>query len=178
MEMGDVVRFTMLFRQPWWQTLAAGQEKSPHARQMRFLFTGNTLPPVWWTSYPEGEAMASLTGWVGGPRSHALQGRSAQELGDEACRTLARALRADPEQVRAQLAGTWMHDWSADPFARGAYSYVPAGALDAPAAMAQPERHTVFFAGEHTDITAQWGTVHAALRSGQRAASQVMDELA
>ena len=32
---------------------------------------------------------------------------------------------------------------------------------------------TLFFAGEHTDTTGHWGTVHAAMRSGQGAAQQV-----
>ena len=32
------------------------------------------------------------------------------------------------------------HDWSADPYSRGAYSYVPAGALDAPAKLTSPSR--------------------------------------
>ena len=32
------------------------------------------------------------------------------------------------------------------------------------------------FAGEHTDTTGHWGTVHAALRSGLRAAQQVLGE--
>lgn len=79
-------------------------------------------------------------------------------------------------EVRAQLVETYTHDWSHDPFACGAYSYIPAGALDAPTAMTQPEENTLFFAGEHTDVTAHWGTVHAALRSGLRAANQVLEE--
>jgi hypothetical protein len=40
--------------------------------------------------------------------------------------------------------------------------------------MATPSRETLFFAGEHTDVTGHWGTVHAAMRSGERAARQVM----
>jgi hypothetical protein len=36
--------------------------------------------------------------------------------------------------------------------------------------------NTLFFAGEHTDTTGHWGTVHAALRSGLRAAAQTLVE--
>jgi monoamine oxidase len=43
--------------------------------------------------------------------------------------------------------------------------------------MSQPEEGTLYFAGEHTDVTGHWGTVHAALRSGMRAAEQVLGEL-
>ena len=78
--------------------------------------------------------------------------------------------------VRAQLVATYTHDWSGDAFSRGAYSYVPVGAIDAPAAMAEAVADTLFFAGEHTDVTGHWGTVHAAIRSGLRAAAQVLGE--
>jgi monoamine oxidase len=71
---------------------------------------------------------------------------------------------------------TWWHthDWSADPYSRGAYSYAPAGALDASTQMAEPVQDTLYFAGEHTDTSGHWGTVHGALRSGFRAADQCL----
>jgi monoamine oxidase len=43
--------------------------------------------------------------------------------------------------------------------------------------MAEPECDTLFFAGEHTDTTGNWGTVHAALGTGLRAAEQVISSL-
>ena len=172
--MGQAVRFTMVFRERWWeQSRALAAEK---LRAMSFLFTPQHLPPVWWTAHPEPEAAPTLIGWIGGRRAKALEGKSAGELGREACATLARAFSLDEDLVRASLLETHSHDWSGDPFARGAYSYVPAGAMDASAAMTQPEAETLFFAGEHTDTTGHWGTVHAALRSGLRAAQQVLGE--
>ena len=172
--MGHAVRFTMVFRERWWeQSHAAEVEK---LRSMSFLFTAQDLPPVWWTAYPEAETAATLIGWIGGPRAKALEGKSAGELGREACATLAQVFSVDEDLVRASLIETHSHDWSSDPFARGAYSYVPAGAMNAPEAMTQPENDTLFFAGEHTDTTGHWGTVHAALRSGLRAAQQVLGE--
>jgi monoamine oxidase len=69
-----------------------------------------------------------------------------------------------------------LHDWQADPFARGAYSYVPAGAADASLHLSYPVDGTLFFAGEHTDTSGHWGTVHAALRSGLRAAEQLLQD--
>lgn len=65
-----------------------------------------------------------------------------------------------------------MHDWQADPFARGAYSYAMAGAADAIDVLAAPVENTLFFAGEATD-GAHTGTVHGALASGYRAAAQI-----
>jgi monoamine oxidase len=40
--------------------------------------------------------------------------------------------------------------------------------------MSIPVAGTLYFAGEHTDTTGHWGTVHGAIRSGLRAARQVL----
>jgi monoamine oxidase len=170
--MGHAVRFTMVFRERWWEQSHAAETAKLQA--MGFLFTQQHLPGVWWTAHPEPEAAPTLTAWIGGPRAKVFEGWSAGELGREACATLAQVFSVDEDLIRASLMETHTHDWSNDPFARGAYSYVPAGAMDAPAAMTQPEAETLFFAGEHTDTTGHWGTVHAALRSGLRAAQQIL----
>jgi monoamine oxidase len=86
-------------------------------------------------------------------------------------------LFALPEkELRALLVSWHMHDWQSDPFSLGAYSYAPKGALNASEAMAQPVEGTLFFAGEHTDTSGHWGTVHGALRSGLRAARQILED--
>lgn len=172
--MGHAARFTMVFREPWWVGSPALDRET--LRTMSFLFTSSRMPPVWWTSHAGAESLCALTGWAGGPRASALQGKSAEQLGRAACATLAKIFAVDEEIVRAALVATYTHDWSADRFSRGAYSYVPVGAMDASAAMAQPEAETLFFAGEHTDVTGNWGTVHAAIRSGLRAAAQLLHE--
>ncbi len=173
--MGSAERLTMIFREPWWEQSKRVNKKS--LQTMSFLFTFRRSPPVWWTPYPEPQALPTLTGWVGGPRAAKLIGRDAEELGEQACRELAEVFGVPEQQIRETLMATHKHDWETDPFARGAYSYVPAGALDAPAAMAEPECDTLFFAGEHTDTTGHWGTVHAALGTGLRAARQVFNSL-
>jgi len=169
--MGSAERFTMIFREPWWERSKRVDAKA--LRTLSFLFTFRRLPPVWWTPHPEPQALPTLTGWAGGPRAAKLIGRDADELGAQACAELAEVFGLPAQQVRNALLTTHKHDWELDPFACGAYSYVPAGALDAPAAMAEPEAGTLFFAGEHTDTTANWGTVHAALGTGLRVAQQV-----
>jgi monoamine oxidase len=169
--MGAAERFTMVFSERWWERSLRLKPKA--LRDMSFLFTSQRTPPVWWTLHPEPEALPKLTGWAGGPRAAQLAGRSADELGRAACGELAEVFALPEQMIRGALMATHRHDWSLDPFSRGAYSYVAAGALDAPQAMTRPEMNTLFFAGEHTDITGHWGTVHAALRSGLRAATQV-----
>ncbi len=172
--MGHVVRFTLAFREPWWHQAEAGKAPAEARRSMSFVFTTQRMPPVWWTRHPEPEPLPTLVGGAGGPRCEALQGKTAAELGEVACRELAEVFAMPYERIRGELLGTYTFAWSDDPYARGAYSYVPAHALDAPAAMTRPEANTLFFAGEHTDTTGHWGTVHAALRSGLRAAEQIL----
>jgi monoamine oxidase len=174
MAMGDAARFTMVFRERWWEQSTVCVEEA--LRRMSFLFTPERLPPVWWTGHPETEALPTLTGWVGGPRAAAFLGKSAEALGQAACAALAEVFAMERGEVTAALVETHVRDWAADPYALGAYSYVPAGAIDAPKAMAAAEAGTMFFAGEHTDLTANWGTVHAAVGSGWRAARQVLGE--
>jgi monoamine oxidase len=174
MAMGDAVRFTMVFRERWWEQSAVCVEEA--LRRMSFLFTPERLPPVWWTGHPETEALPTLTGWVGGPRAATFFGKSAEALGQAACAALADVFAMERADVTAALVETQVHDWAADPYALGAYSYVPAGAIDAPKAMSAAEAGTMFFAGEHTDLTANWGTVHAAVGSGWRVARQVLGE--
>jgi monoamine oxidase len=174
--MGQVVRFTLVFRERWWEGALDSGAHPESLRTMSFLFTSRRMPPVWWTRHPEPEPLPTLVGWAGGPRSEALRGKGPSELGEFACRELSETLRVPPERIRGALISVHGFDWSADPFALGAYSYVPAGALDAPGAMSVPEHGTLFFAGEHTDTTGNWGTVHAALSTGLRAARQILGE--
>jgi monoamine oxidase len=69
------------------------------------------------------------------------------------------------------------HDWEADPFARGAYSYVRVGGMGAQAVLASPVENTLFFAGEATELAGHHATVHGALFAGQRAADEVLHSL-
>jgi monoamine oxidase len=168
LRMGQARRFTLLFNEEFWKKSAP----QPAISEMSFLFSFSEMPPVWWTPHPE--PSHTITGWVGGPRSVALTGLDAKTLAIKACATLARIFGLPKEQVQGLLKGCYTHDWQHDRFTLGAYSYVAAGGLDASKQMAEPVADTLFFAGEHTDITGHWGTVHAAMRSGLRAAEQVL----
>jgi monoamine oxidase len=70
-----------------------------------------------------------------------------------------------------------VHDWTADPYIRGSYSYPAPGTrpLSGPTkreVLAQPVGSTLYFAGEATHNTAA-STVPGALQSGERAGSEV-----
>lgn len=167
LRMGQVRRFTLLFREKFWKQLEPAS-----VANLSFLFSFTSMPPVWWTPHPA--PGNTLTGWVGGPRSDALANLTAAQLGEAACETLAQIFSLDATYLREQLINCYTHDWQHDALTAGAYSYVAAGALDACSKMTLPAENTLYFAGEHTDTTGQWGTVHAAIRSGHRAAQQIL----
>ena len=73
------------------------------------------------------------------------------------------------------VAEYFVHDWQSDPFSRGAYSYIRPGGMHAPAELARPVEDTIFFAGEATDTEGHGGTVHGAMRTGHRAAREVLE---
>ena len=155
--MGSATRITFIFREQFWQKAAPG---------LSFLFAAGEAVPVWWSP---AEDSALLTGWLGGPRAAA--GPTGEALRDAALTTLMKIFGR--EDLPDLLLDWNSHDWQRDPLALGAYSYVPVGALEASAALAQPFEDTLYFCGEHTDTTGQWGTVHAAMRSGIRVAEAI-----
>jgi monoamine oxidase len=167
MRMGQAARFTLLFHEPFWKHLP----EPKNLDQLSFLFSFDETPRVWWTPHPK--TCSSITGWVGGPRSASLATLQPDELAEHACATLARIFNLKAAQLRESLQACITHNWQQDPYSLGAYSYVAAGGLNAPKLLSEPVANTLFFAGEHTDTTGHWGTVHAAVRSGLRAADQI-----
>jgi monoamine oxidase len=88
--------------------------------------------------------------------------------------SLSRLLGLERERLADLLVAWYTRDWQADPYARGAYSYIPFGGLDAPRLLAEPVEDTLFFAGEATDLDGQNGTVHGAMASGRRASGEII----
>ena len=174
MRMGNAWRAVLLFRERFWAKL---KDHPLHGKleEMSFLFAFGMAPPTWWTPFPE--RTPSLTAWAGGPPADMLTDRDPDQLQHDMCQLLADLLGLDKSSILTMLLHTGHHDWKRDPLALGAYSYLPSGALDAPQQMTEPVEGTLFFAGEHTDTTGHWGTVHGAFRSGLRAADQVLQRV-
>lgn len=176
MAMGHVCRVNLVFRSRWWADLPHPQHDG--LQELSFLLpterTSADEPHfyVFWTGFPSLDPV--LTAWSGGPAADRFAALNDHEIAHIACADLARIFGLSNDQVLDQLASHHSHDWQRDPFSMGAYSWVPAGAVDASSRMSRPVENTLFFAGEHTDTTGHWGTVHGALRSGLRAAAQVL----
>jgi monoamine oxidase len=134
-----------------------------------FFFAPQETPPTWWTTNPKPSEM--VTGWIAGRKLADLRPSSLPESGLAA---LSKILGTD---ARRRLLRFHHHDWQTDSNSMGAYTYVPRGAIHASDELSLPVESTLFFAGEHTDTTGHWGTVHGALRSGYRAAKQVLEQV-
>jgi monoamine oxidase len=97
---------------------------------------------------------------------------------DTALAELARAFGIPRPRIEELLDSCYFHDWQADPYSRGAYSYVPAGATDARLALATPAGGcTLFFAGEAANLEGHSAMVHGAIASGRHAAVQILRAL-
>ena len=156
---GPVIRVAMRFDSRFWQA---------RAPQIAFFHVPQAPFPTFWTPLPMRAAL--LTAWAGGPKAARLTGSSKEKLVRAALRTIGMVFGGAP---RKQLASALVQDWQADPYSRGGYSYVRVGGAGARERLAEPLDNTLFFAGEATD-TEEAGTVAGALRSGQRAAREVL----
>lgn len=181
MAMGPVLRQTLLFDAPFWEGAplrTAAARATERIGVLGFLFAREETPATWWTVRPDATPM--LTAWAAGPKAVALAKKAAvsgepRTLLAEALRALSKIFGLEAAAIKEMLVSWHTHDWQGDIYSRGAYSYAPSGALDASSRMTQPVARTLYFAGEHTDVEGHWGTVHAALSSGLRAAEQLLE---
>jgi monoamine oxidase len=166
--MGSAVHVTLQFRDRFWERIRASGKT---LRDLSFLFSREKAFPTWWTSSVRSAPL--LTGWAGGPRADKLSHAPKTELVDHALESLGHILNCPSAELKQMLAETYVHDWQADEFSRGAYSYALVGGEHAAEALAQPVANTLFFAGEATHPTHN-GTVHGAIASGIRAAKEII----
>jgi monoamine oxidase len=159
---GHAIRVTLQFERAFW-------EDDSRFADAAFLMSAEPVFPTWWTMLPL--RVPILTVWSAGPKADVLLGLSEGELMERALGTLRSMFGVEP----ARIERAWFHDWHADPFARGAYSWVPAGALSARETLAAPVANTLYFAGEAIDLIGYGGTVHGAIASGRRAARQIIE---
>ncbi len=128
-------------------------------------------PPMWWTSSRAGAETPVWTGFVSGAGAADL-------LRLEPAEALRRALAALEEAAGRPLAFTRgrVVAWPDDPWARGGYSHVVPGHRGARERLAAPTP-PLYWAGEATAPEGCAATVHGAVRSGARAAREVLAAL-
>jgi monoamine oxidase len=167
--MGHVVKVALQFRTAFWERI--------HDRRYHdaAFFRGAGQPfASYWTQLPMRSEL--IIAWVGGPKAMALRSVASPELIASALSGFGE-LVGESDVAREEFEGGLTHDWSHDPFSRGAYSYLKVGGGDARTSLGSPVDDTLFFAGEATSDDGQGGTVNGALVTGERAAREVAASL-
>jgi monoamine oxidase len=166
LRMGSAVRMVLGFRSPVWDE--AGHES------IGFLHgKADDDFPIWWTTMPI--RSNRITAWRAGERARELLGLSFEERVSRALSSLSRILGRDSDDLASRLQTVHHHNWNADQFTRGAYSYVGVGGVEAARRFCEPVADTIYFAGEATFVGFSRGTVDGAISSGRRAVKQIFD---
>jgi monoamine oxidase len=168
LEMGPVIRVSLCFKEKFW-------EQDSKMADLSFLFTDDPQFPTWWTSNPLPYPI--LTGWAAGPNAGTHTGRSNDQIVTSAIQSLARITKTAEPELRTLMTESFVHNWQADPFSRGAYSYTAVGGVDAAKKLAETVVDTLYFAGEATNSDGYTGTVHGAIATGLHAAKELLQSL-
>ncbi|HYB99841.1 MAG TPA: NAD(P)/FAD-dependent oxidoreductase [Candidatus Limnocylindrales bacterium] len=174
--MGNVVKLFLLLHGPLERIPNLSETVAAKLSTMTFLQTPDAPVPTWWKIGTKRTPV--LVGWSGGAAAERLSQLDDRAVVAAGIETLARALSVPADVIAAHVRDAAAVNWLRDPWSRGAYSWVPAGAPKAAATLAAPVDATLFFAGEATDTAGYRGTVHGALETGLRAAQQILDSVA
>jgi monoamine oxidase len=158
--MGPVLKVALEFREPFWEEIENGRFRkagffSAPACQLRTL----------WSRFPDRAPV--LMGWAGGGAAQRLRERNVDPI-RAALDSV--AMLFPSVDVKDELRNAYFHDWQADPFACGAYSYLRVGAGNARESLAEPIEDTLFFAGEAASANDS-GTVAGAFDTGYSSGS-------
>lgn len=159
--LGPVYKVVTVFSEPPWDLAGA---------DISFLHSPELTFGTRWAWNSKGPCV--ITSWSGGSRAERLKGKSSLYISTLALRELAETLGRPPADLAAGRIATYFHDWTADPYSLGAYSYVKTGFQACRERLAEPVANTLFYAGEATCADGSSGTVHGAIRSGRRAARE------
>ena len=168
-EMGHVVKLALQFRSRFWERIEGGRY-----RAAAFFRPANDAFAAYWVQDPLHGTI--VTAWAGGPKARAIEDLGDAALIERAVNGLGTMLGA-VELAREELEGAIHHDWTHDPFSRGAYSYVRVGGRNVREQLAEPLDSAVFFAGEATATGGEGGTVNGALATGYKAAARAVRAL-
>lgn len=164
--MGSVARAVLHFRTPFWERIRDGRY-----RDTGFFRCQGQAFAAYWTKFPQ--RGNTIVAWAGGPKAKTILAKSSSDIVQEAVRGFGDLL-GEPQLAAREFGEGMLHDWDADPYARGAYSYITVGGVTARASLAEPLEDTLFFAGEATSTDGQGGTVNGALHTGERAAREAV----
>jgi len=176
LRMGEVLKINLIFREAFWEQLKLDSKEGRQSLiDFSFIHCTDEKIPTWWTQLPVRTSM--LVGWTGGAMAEQWTDCDDQKIVEAGLSSLSKILRIPKSRIENLLLSSHFHNWSRDPFTRGAYSYAAVGGYDAPAELAKSVADTLFFAGEATNTSGHMGTVHGAIATGIRAAREAVASL-
>ncbi len=163
--MGHVEKLNFTFKNRFWEDLTEKQSAFFHTTPDHYF-------PTWWTQMPM--RSPHLVAWQGGPKAEEMKSWKTEAKITAALKTLALLSRKTKTSLVKEIIDCETHNWSSDPFALGAYSYVGVDGSGIAKNLTKVLEGRIIIAGEGSVTGSGRGTVHGALASGLRAAKQAL----
>jgi monoamine oxidase len=151
-----------------------------------FIYGGTECPSYFFCGSGRSSSNRTVSMLINGPKAEELSAKTdadkiTQVLAEldsvfdgKATQNVRRQLVEDPLAPPGAIIYV-VKDWTKEPYILGGVSYpLPGGTNEDREALAEPVNDKLYFAGEATDVKGEFGTVSGALRSGRRAAEEVI----
>ncbi|MCW3126149.1 MAG: puo 1 [Bacteroidetes bacterium] len=170
MGFGHVVKIALELRETFWQSDGVKKHLGRKPDKLGFLFTDAPIP-TWWTQHPVKSNL--LTGWLAGPPAAQLKHADDETLLQMAVSSLGYIFQMTHTEIKAEITGSHIFNWTNDPFTLGAYAYKTLHTTEAIKILEMPVEHTIFFAGEALYPGTEMGTVEAAIKNAMTVSSMI-----
>lgn len=151
-----VIKVILQFETAFWEE---------YIKKVGFLFSDTEIP-TWWTQLPEENGM--ITGWIAGPEALKLKDEPDKIILQVAISSLAYIFDMEYDPLLFEMKSSHVHNWTTDPFTKGAYAYERVTSKHAKRVLSEPLDDTLYFAGEALHEGPERGTVEAALLSAEK----------
>lgn len=147
-----------------------------------FIYGGTECPSYFLSGVGRSEFNVTVSLTINGPKAEELSALTddakIQKILDE-MDVVFDGLASESIRKRFPEAGgtiiSVVKDWSLEPYIKGGQSYpLLNGTNEDRVVLAEPVNDKLFFAGEATDFTGEFGTISGAIKSGERAAAEVI----
>ena len=163
--MGHVCKIVFEFKSFFWEkNLDEG---------FTFFHAGAENPfPTWWSLLPMRAPI--LIAWQGGPKALSLLRQSVDDTTTTALGTLSKMLKMPVAKIRREMISSHIHNWSDDPYSRGAYSYVAVDGVQKAKKLKLPFEDTLYFTGEALAPFPDVATIHGGMEAGIETAKKIV----
>ncbi len=164
--MGQNSKLNVQFRRAIWQPRSSGESISD-------LLLGATWPGQ--VGQPGPEAIMVVFNGTPFSTSYGNAPAHAKASKSVTAQTLTAIDRVFPGTRKAFIPGqAYLDYWPADPYVKGSYAYYKTGGLTTFGGIEAARQGNIVMAGEHTEPYTRKGLMNGAVRSGERAAREVL----